>query len=108
MVDIKNYFCTVKGLLTGTFLCFGLFFVSVTIGSAQENLYLTGYIKSFDKPQGVLSIYITTPGCEGLRQFLYPQDAIDDLEPSLIGKKIDFFINSPVCEKGRIYHMMFK
>ncbi|MCX7857616.1 MAG: hypothetical protein N2513_06515 [Deltaproteobacteria bacterium] len=75
---------------------------------ALENLYLSGYVRSFERSQGIISVYVTTPNCEGLRQFLYPQDAKDDLEPSLIGKRIDFFINSSTCERGKVYQMIFR
>jgi hypothetical protein len=75
---------------------------------SQENLYLTGYIRSYDKSTSLVNIHVTTPGCEGLRQFYYPKEALDDLEPSVLGKKVDFFINAPSCERGRIYQMYFK
>ncbi|MCS7281569.1 MAG: hypothetical protein NZ583_08140 [Desulfobacterota bacterium] len=75
---------------------------------AQDNLYLTGYIRAIDRSRGIVTIFVTTPSCEGSRQFFMPEDAKEDFDPSLIGKTISFFINSSVCEKGKIYQMIFK
>lgn len=108
MARTKSYFRKIERVFFKVLVILFLFFFSSSYGSGVENLYLSGYVRSFDRSTGILEIYVTTPGCEGPRQFLYPRDGLEDLDRSLIGKKIEFFINSPTCERGRIYQMIFR
>jgi hypothetical protein len=88
-----------------------LFFASLLFIStlqAVDELYLRGIIKSYDKQKGIIWVNVLSEGCRGLREFRLPENAKEDLDPSLIGQKIDFYINSSVCEKGKIYNMILK
>jgi hypothetical protein len=87
------------------------FFLSLQATFAEDhtdNLLLTGFIKSFDANRGVIMVNVTSEGCEGLREFRIPEDAKEDLDASLIGKRIQFYINSNTCERGKIYDIIFE
>jgi hypothetical protein len=73
-----------------------------------DNLSLTGYVRSIDSANGIISLEITSEGCRGPRSFRVPEDSRDDLDASLIGKKLRFSIDSSKCERGRIYNIVFK
>lgn len=75
---------------------------------ALDNLSLSGFVRSIDSSNGIISLDITSEGCRGLRAFRMPDDAKGDLDASLIGKKIQFMIDSSKCERGRIYNIIFK
>lgn len=88
-----------------------LFFVLLLFIStlqAVDELYLEGIIKSYDKQKGIIWVNVLSEGCRGLREFRLPEDAKEDLEPYLIGKKIEFSINSSICEQGKVYNMILK
>ncbi|HBE44071.1 MAG TPA: hypothetical protein DDW17_01125 [Deltaproteobacteria bacterium] len=90
---------------------FMLIFSSLEAGFTEDhtdNLLLTGFIKSFDANIGVIMVNITSEGCEGLREFKIPEDAKEDLDASLIGKRIQFYINSNTCERGKVYDIIFE
>ena len=87
-----------------------LMFVSITIqkGFAEDHiddLLLAGFVKSFDANRGIIRIQVTNEGCEGLREFRVPDDVKEDLDTSLIGERLLFYINSSTCERGKIYDM---
>ena len=73
-----------------------------------DNLSLTGVVRSIDSNNGIISLDITSEGCRGLRTFRVPDDAKGDLDASLIGKKLQFMIDSSKCERGRIYNIIFE
>jgi hypothetical protein len=75
---------------------------------ALDNLSLSGFVRSIDSSNGIISLDITSEGCRGLRAFRVPDDAKGDLDASLIGKKIQFMIDSSKCERGKIYNIVFK
>jgi hypothetical protein len=77
-------------------------------GFALDNLFLTGFVRSIDSNSGIISLDITSESCRGPRVFRVPDDSKGDLDASLIGKKIQFMIDSSRCERGRIYNIVFK
>jgi hypothetical protein len=83
-------------------------FLCAQTGVALDNLSLTGVVRSIDKNNGIISLDITSEGCRGLRAFKVPDDARDDLDASLMGKKLQFMIDSSKCERGRIHNIIFE
>jgi|WetSurMetagenome_2_1015567.scaffolds.fasta_scaffold383232_2 hypothetical protein len=77
-------------------------------GLALDNLSLTGFVRSIDSNNGIISLDITSESCRGPRVFRVPDDAKGDLDASLIGKRIQFMIDSSKCERGKIYNIVFK
>jgi hypothetical protein len=75
---------------------------------AGDSLLLTGFVRSIDGSNGIISLDITTEGCRGLRAFKVPDDSKGDLDSSLIGQRLQFLIDSSKCERGRIYSIIFK
>jgi hypothetical protein len=73
-----------------------------------DNLSLTGYVRSIDSSNGIITLDITSEGCRGPRSFRVPDDAKGDLDASLVGKRLQFLIDSSRCERGRIYNIVFK
>lgn len=71
-----------------------------------DELYLSGIIKSYDKEKGLIWVDVRSESCRGIREFRVPESVRLDLGPSLIGQKIDFFINSSKCEQGKVYNML--
>jgi hypothetical protein len=93
----------------------GIFFVLLMLISfcpqtslALDNLSLTGFVRSIDSSNGIISLDITSESCRGLRAFRVPDDARGDLDASLIGQKLGFMIDSSKCERGKIYNMLFE
>lgn len=75
---------------------------------AVDNLFLTGFVKSVDNNSGIVRVNVTSESCKGLREFRVPEDAKGDLDTSLIGKKLQFYINSATCERGRVYNIILE
>jgi hypothetical protein len=75
---------------------------------AVDELSLTGFVKSIDKTNGIISINVTSESCRGLRVFRVPDDARNDLDASLIGRKLQFDIDSATCERGKVYTIISK
>ena len=82
-----------------------LILVFVLPGMAQDYLLLTGVVKSVDSNSGTISINVTSEGCKGLRDFKVPSDAAKDIEATLIGKRMQFYIDSATCARGRTYNI---
>lgn len=79
--------------------------ISQEVFSVDE-LYLTGVIKSYHKEKGLIWVDVRSEGCKGLREFRIPDSMRLDLDPSLVGHRINFFINSPKCEPGHVYNLI--
>jgi hypothetical protein len=75
---------------------------------AVDNLSLTGFVRSIDGNNGIINLDITSESCRGPRSFRVPDDAKGDLDASLLGKKLQFMIDSSKCERGRIYNIIFE
>ena len=73
-----------------------------------DNLLLTGFIKSYDINNRIIRINVTSEGCTGLMEFWVPEYAKDDLDASLIGQRVQFYIKSSTCEQGKIYEMVLE
>jgi hypothetical protein len=85
-----------------------LVFLCVQEGTAQENAYLTGFIRSVDKNSGIMRIDVKSKTCRGMRDFRVPDYVRDDLDASLIGQRIQFFIRTGTCEPGKVYDILFE
>lgn len=84
------------------FMCLLLSFVQISV--AQDHLFLTGIVRSFDSNSGTIRIDVTSEGCKGLREFKEPDSSKADTD--LVGKRIHFSIDSAVCERGRIHNIL--
>ncbi|HON86342.1 MAG TPA: hypothetical protein PK864_10020 [Syntrophorhabdaceae bacterium] len=75
---------------------------------AQEKLNLTGIIRAIDATSGIVRIQVTSERCEGLWNFKFPDYAKDDLDKSMVGKRIQFSIDSPVCDPKRLHTIVLE
>lgn len=92
---------------TGLFIIVMILMLScVTTGFAKDYLFLTGVVRSVDSGSGILRINVTSEGCTGMREFRVPDNGAGDLDGSLIGKRMDFYIDSAICERGRVYNIL--
>jgi len=89
---------------------FILAFLYIQNGMAQENTLLTGFVKSIDQKNGIVWINVTSQpkSCKGLREFRMPEEAKEDLNTSLIGKRLQFLINTGKCERGKAYKILLE
>ena len=85
-----------------TFIVLPLLFVQIS--AAQDHLFLTGIVRSFDAKYGTIRVDITSEGCKGLREFKESDGSKADMD--LVGKKIHFSIDSSVCERGKVYNIL--
>ena len=85
---------------------FILITLCVQTSRAVDNLSLTGFVKSFDNNSGIVRVDVTSESCKGLREFRVPDDAKGGLDTSLIDMKLQFYINSSTCERGRVYNII--
>jgi len=87
---------------------FILIALCVQTGWAVDNLFLTGFVKSFNASSGVIRVDVTSESCKGIRELRVPDDAKNDLDASLIGEKLQFYIDSATCERGKVYNMILE
>lgn len=80
--------------------------ICIRIGFARDNLFLTGIVRSYDSNTGIVRINVTSEGCKGLREFRAPEDAKGDIDASLVGQRLQFYIDSATCERGRVYSIL--
>jgi hypothetical protein len=80
--------------------------IGVQAGLAQDRLLLTGVVRSVDSNSGTISVNVTSEGCRGLREFKVPADAAKDIEASLVGKQMQFYIDSATCARGVTYNIL--
>ncbi len=59
-----------------------LLFLCAQTSLALDNLSLTGFVRSIDKNNGIISLANNIGSCRGLRAFKVPDDAKDDLDAS--------------------------
>lgn len=83
-----------------------LILMCVQIGMAQDHLLLTGVVRSVDSNSGIIRINVTSEGCKGIRDFKVQVDAAKDIEASLLGKRMQFYIDSATCVSGRTYNIL--
>ena len=89
------------------FIVFMILILScVETGFAKDRLFLTGVVRSVDSSSGTLRINVTSEGCKGTRDFRAPEDGTRDLDASLVGKTIQFYIDSAICEQGRVHNIL--
>jgi len=86
------------------FIILSPLFVQTSV--AQDHLFLTGIIRSVDSNSGIIRINVTSEGCRGLREFKEPEGEKDNMDASLIGKQIQFYIDSAICERGKVYNIL--
>lgn len=116
--DNKNFRAEVTSrmerfLRKGTVICLALVLIMPLCRTCfseehTDYLLLTGFIKSYDASKGIIRIDVRSESCTGLRDFSVPEYAKEDLDPSLINQRVQFYIKSAVCERGRIYEMIFE
>jgi hypothetical protein len=92
-------------------ICFCVVFLTLMLvcvlpGTAQDHLFLTGVVRSVDSNSGIIRVNVTTEGCRGVREFKAPPDVAKDIEASLVGKQMQFYIGSATCENGITYNML--
>lgn len=75
---------------------------------SQEKLNLTGIIKAVDPITGIVRVQVTSENCKGLWNFKFPDYAKDDLDSSMVGKKIQFNIESPACDPKRLHSIVLE
>lgn len=93
----------------GIIFCVGfvtLIVLCAQLGFAQDNLFLSGIVRSFDSNSGIIRINVTSEGCKGLREFRIPGDAAKDFDATLVGQRVQFYIDSATCASGRTYNML--
>ena len=83
-----------------------LIFLFVQSGLAQDHLLLTGVVRSVDSKSGIIRVNVTSEGCRGLREFKVPADVAKDIEASLVGKQMQFYIDSATCARGITYNIL--
>lgn len=83
-----------------------LMLVFVLSSMAQDRLFLTGVVRSVDSISGIIKVNVTSEGCKGLRDFKTPTDAAKDIEATLIGKRMQFYIDGATCVSGKTYNML--
>lgn len=99
----------IKGLIKLSLLLFVVVIACpINIAGALDNLLLTGVVRSIDTVTGTIWIDVTSEGCTGLRGFKVHEEARVDLDTSLIGKRLNFLIDSSTCERGRVYYIPFE
>lgn len=94
--------------LVGILIFLGLLLIPLQDALCVDELYLTGFIKSYDREKGFIWVDVRSESCRGVREFKVPESVRADLEPSLIGQEISFFIDSSKCEPGRVYNMLLR
>ena len=87
-------------------VCITIIFLFVQTGMAQDHLLLTGVVRSVDSNSGIIRINVTAEGCKGIRDFKAPSDAAKDIEATLLGKRMQFYIDSATCVSGRTYNIL--
>jgi hypothetical protein len=90
----------------GSVVFLTLMLVFVLSSMAQDRLFLTGVVRSVDSISGIIRVNVTSEGCKGLREFKVPADAAKDIEATLIGKRMQFYIDSATCVSGKTYNML--
>ncbi len=84
-----------------------IFFFAWTSDALEvDGLSITGLVKSIDKGNGTIGVDVTTLSCKGLRVFRVPEGAREDLDSSLVGKKVQFRIDSATCKSAKIYDIV--
>ncbi|MBP9561021.1 MAG: hypothetical protein KBE27_04295 [Syntrophorhabdaceae bacterium] len=94
-------------LLVSFIIFFLMLFVS-DISFSQDNLNLTGIIRSVDSVSGIVRIEVINERCRGLWNFKFPDYAKDDLDNSMVGRRVQFTIDSPVCDPKRLHSIVLE
>ncbi len=75
---------------------------------SQEKLNLTGIIRAVDSVTGIVKIEVTSENCKGLWNFKFPDYAKEDLNSSMVGRRIQFNIDSPACDPKRLHSIVLE
>lgn len=78
----------------------------IRVGFAKDNLFLTGTVRSVDSGSGIMRVNVTSEGCTGIREFKVPEDGPADIDASLIGKRVQFYIDGAICERGKVHNIL--
>ncbi len=93
------------------FVFFAILFILISFprtSFSQEKLNLTGIIRAVDPITGIVKIQVTSENCKGLWNFKFPDYAKEDLDSSMVGKKIQFNIESPACDPKRLHSIVLE
>lgn len=88
--------------------CVFIFLATINISYPQENLSLTGIIRAVNPQTGIVRIQVTSEQCKGLWNFKFPEYAKDDLDNSIVGKRLQFTIDSPICDPKRLHTIVLE
>ncbi len=108
VVDKKGGLIMMKTTMFGFMIFIVISLMFLSLAWSVDELVLTGIVKSYSKEKGTIIVDVKSEGCRGLREFILPEGARHDLDPSLIGQRIEFKIDSNRCERGRVYHMILR
>jgi len=78
----------------------------IQVGFAKDNLVVTGIVRSVDPGSGILRINVTSEGCTGIREFKVPENGAADIDATLIGKRVQFYIDGAICERGKVHNIL--
>ncbi len=70
---------------------------------AEDELYLTGIIKTVNQVTGVVYVEVVSLSCHGIRTFRADQP---EKLANLIGTKVSFFIDSNRCRDDAVHTML--
>ncbi len=97
-INKKPYVMSFILILIGAFLVLNV----PSAKAGDDDLDLTGIIKSVDEKQGTVTIKVLSSGCEGIKKFNY-HDTLKASEN--IGKKVRFALDSEICNGNEIYRI---
>lgn len=69
---------------------------------AADELFLSGVVKDIDYTARAVLVDVKSSSCKGIRRFAIPYPSQLD---GLVGKRIDFFIDSSTCKRDETYTM---
>lgn len=78
----------------------------IRVGFAKDNLFLTGTVRSVDSGSGIMRVNVTSEGCTGIREFKVPENGAADIDATLIGKRVQFYIDGAICERGKVHNIL--
>jgi hypothetical protein len=93
---------SIKPALFLILLLSALLFLHIHPAYAGDELFLTGFVKSVDHAARTVTVDVQSSNCHGTREFTVDEPYVFD---DLIGKRIDFSIDSSTCESGKVYKM---
>ncbi len=83
--------------------------ILVLVGPLEgvDALLIRGKVKSIDTFKGLIVVDVYSEGCRGERTFRVAGGIDEDLD-DIIGKTLEFYIDTSVCEPGGVYSIISK